>query len=132
LAAVVGLYVVGVTWFARTEARRSDPAQLRRAAGVSAAALILALPLPLHVPEGTASVLFPYLLVAFGFFVGRPAAWAWAQPEPARVQAAVKRAVLGLIVLDAILATAVAGTAGLALLLLLPPALVLGQWLYST
>jgi 4-hydroxybenzoate polyprenyltransferase len=132
LAAVVGLYIVGVTWFARTEARRSDTDQLRRAAGVMAAALVLALPVPLYLPEGTASPLFPYLLVGFGFLVGLPAARAWAKPEPARVQAAVKRAVLGLVVLDAVLATAVAGTVGLVLLLLLPPALVLGQWLYST
>jgi 4-hydroxybenzoate polyprenyltransferase len=132
LASVVGLYIVGVTWFARTEARRSDPAQLRRASAVMAAALALALTLPLQVPEGTSSRLFPYLLVGFGFWVGLPAERAWAKPEPSRVQAAVKRAVLGLIILDAVLATAVAGTAGLILLGLLPPALFLGQWLYST
>ncbi len=132
LAAVVGVYIVGVTWFARTEARRSESTQLRRAAAVMAAALVLALPLPLHLPEGTASPLFPYLLVTFGFLVGLPAARAWVKPEPARVQAAVKRAVLGLIVLDAVLATAVAGVAGLSLLALLPPAVLLGQWLYST
>jgi 4-hydroxybenzoate polyprenyltransferase len=132
LAAVVGVYIIGATWFARTEARMSDPAQLGSAAGVMAASLGLALLLPLHVPEGTASPLFPYLLVAFGFWVGRPAVRAWTKPEPARVQATVKRAVLGLVVLDAVLATAVAGSAGLVLLLLLPPALILGQWLYST
>ncbi len=132
LATVVGVYIVGVTWFARAEARRSESNQLRRATAVMAAALILALPLPLHVAVGTASILFPYLLVGFGFAVGMPAIQAWKKPEPTRVQAAVKRAVLGLIALDAILATAVAGPAGLILLLLLPPALVLGQWIYST
>jgi hypothetical protein len=132
LAAVVGLYIVGVTWFARTEARRSEIPQLRRSLGVMALALMLALPLPLHLPEGTASPLFPFLLVGFAFFIALPAARAIAKPEPTHVQAAVKRAVLGLIVLDAVLATAVAGTAGLLLLLLLPPALLLGQWLYST
>jgi 4-hydroxybenzoate polyprenyltransferase len=132
LAAVVGLYIVGVTWFARAEARRSDSIQLRRATMVMALALALALPLPLHLPDGIASPLFPLLLVAFGFAIGMPAARAWAKPEPARVQAAVRRAVLGLIVLDAILATAVAGSAGLVLVALLPPALLLGQWLYST
>jgi 4-hydroxybenzoate polyprenyltransferase len=132
LAGVVGLYIVGVTWFARSEARQSEAHQLRRAAGVMAAALALALPLPLHLPDGTASPLFPYLLVVFGFVIGIPAGRAWVKPEPARVQAAVKRAVLGLIVLDAVLATAVAGAGGLVLLALLPPALVLGQWLYST
>ena len=97
-----------------------------------AVALALALPLPLHRPEGTASPLFPYLLVAFGFAIGLPVYRAWVKPEPGRVQAAVKRAVLGLIVLDAIVATAVAGAAGLILLALLPPALLLGQWFYST
>jgi 4-hydroxybenzoate polyprenyltransferase len=132
LAAVVGLYIVGVTWFARTEARASETAQLRRATGVMAAALVLALPLPLHLPPGSAFVLFPYLLVAFGLAIGLPAIRAWAKPEPVRVQRAVKRAVLGLIALDAILATAVAGAPGLLLALLLPPALYLGQWLYST
>jgi 4-hydroxybenzoate polyprenyltransferase len=132
LATVVGLYVVGVTWFARTEAHFSETTQLRRAAAVSAAALVLALPLPLHLPDGTASPSFPYLLVAFAFMIGLPAARAWSKPEPSRVQAAIKRAVLGLIVLDAILATAVAGAAGLLLVALLPPALILGKWLYST
>ena len=49
-----------------------------------------------------------------------------------RVQAAVKRAIMGLIVLDAVLATALAGTVGLVILLLLVPALYLGRWIYST
>jgi 4-hydroxybenzoate polyprenyltransferase len=48
------------------------------------------------------------------------------------VQAAVKTAVLGLVGLDAVLATSLAGTAGLLVLLLLPPALWLGKWVYST
>jgi 4-hydroxybenzoate polyprenyltransferase len=132
LAGVVGAYIVAVTWFARTEARQSNPTHLRRAAGMALASLACALLLPLHLPAGTSSPLFPYLLVAFGFYVGLPARRAWAKPEPGRVQTAVKRAVLGLIVLDAVLATVVAGTVGLTLVLLLPPALVLGQWLYST
>ena len=39
LAAVVGLYIVGVTWFARNEAGRSDPFHLRAAAAIILAAL---------------------------------------------------------------------------------------------
>jgi 4-hydroxybenzoate polyprenyltransferase len=132
LAAVVGVYIIGVTWFARTEAQASETNTLRRAAAVMAAALVLALPLPLHRTPGTSSPVFPFLLVGLGFAIALPAARAWIKPEPARVQAAVKRAVLGLIALDAVLATAVAGLPGLLLLLLLPPALLLGQWLYST
>ena len=132
LATVVGLYIVGVTWFARTEAGHSELVHLRRATGVAALALALALPLPLHLAAGTSSVLFPYLLVAFAIGVGAGAVRAWANPDQLRVQAAVKRAVLGLVALDAVLASAVAGPIGLALLALLPPALVLGQWVYST
>jgi len=55
-----------------------------------------------------------------------------ASPGPREVQAAVKRCVLGLVALDAVLAAAFVGLPGLAILLLLPPALVIGKWVYST
>jgi 4-hydroxybenzoate polyprenyltransferase len=134
LAAVVGLYIVGLTWFARTEARTSNQAELAGAAAVMLAALLLALPLPYNKPAGTSSVLFPYLLVALGFAVGLPAWQAIATPTPPRVQATVKRALSALIVLDAILATAVAGTVGLVILVLLAPSVYLNRkrWLYAT
>jgi 4-hydroxybenzoate polyprenyltransferase len=132
LAAVVGVYVAGVTWFARREAAISQPAHLRSAAAAMAAALALALPVSLHVLPGTGSPLFPYLLVAFGFVIGVPVTRAIAKPEPPRVQAAVKRSVLGIIGLDALLATAISGTYGLLILLLLPPAMWLGRKIYST
>ncbi len=132
LALVVGLYIVGVTWFARTEARVSSQAALAGASGVMLAALLVALALPARFPLDSSSPLFPYLLVGFGFLVGIPAGHAIAQPTPLRVQAAVKRAVLGVVVLDAILATVLAGVLGLSILLLLVPALYLGRWLYST
>ncbi len=131
-ATVVGMYIVGVTWFARTEARQSKRSSLRGAALVMLAALLLALPLPAPLPPDTAAPVFPYLLVALGFFVGLPVHRAIVQPSPARVQAAVKRAIFGLIVLDAVLATALAGNAGLVILLLLLPAATLGRWIYST
>lgn len=135
-AMVVGVYVIGITWFARTEARHSQRAALGSAAAVMLAALLLALPLPVlpadSIGPRPTSPLFPYLLVALGFLVGIPAGHAIAQPTPARVQAAVKRAIFGLVVLDALLASALAGTIGLAILALLLPALYLGRWLYST
>jgi 4-hydroxybenzoate polyprenyltransferase len=132
IAAVVGLYIVGVTWFARTEARISKKNQLAGAGSVMAAALVLALPLPLCTADETSSVLFPYLLVALGFLIGVPATQAIAEPKPARVQLAVKRALLGLVVLDAVLATALSGATGLLILILLFPVLYLGRWIYST
>jgi hypothetical protein len=147
LAVVVGTYIVGVTWFARKEARVSKQLELTAGALVMLAALPLALFLPVlgtqfgrvenggprwFVLGGLGHFLFPYLLVAFGFYVGIPAAKAIRNPLPRQVQAAVKRAILGLVVLDAVLATSLAGMPGLLTLLLLPPALYLGNWVYST
>jgi 4-hydroxybenzoate polyprenyltransferase len=135
LALVVGLYIVGVTWFARTEARVSNQNALRGAAAVMLAGLLLALPLPVLLPEGHhSSFLFPYLLVGFGFFVGMPVVGAIDNPAPSRVQAAVKRSLMALILLDAVLASATAGVIGLVILILLVPSLYLNRksWLYAT
>jgi 4-hydroxybenzoate polyprenyltransferase len=134
LALVVGVYIVGVTWFARTEATRSKVPHLIGAAGVMLAALFMGLAMPavaLEQPEAT-TFLFPYLLVGFGFYLGVPIRKAIKRPEPRFVQAAVKRSVLGLIFLDAILASSLAGVAGLLIALLFLPARFLGRWIYST
>ena len=143
LAAVVGVYIVGVTWFARTERRagagRSRTSYWPRVSSRLALLLALLLRAKLHAGTGPAKALaalgtmwFPYLLVAFGFHVGRPVVRAIGDPSPRRVQAAVKRCVLGLVVFDAVLATMFVGLPGLLLLLLLPPAVLLGKWVYST
>lgn len=133
-AGVVGVYIVGVTWFARTEATESSRRHLGAAAAVIGLALALALVLRARVPvePGPGAILFPYLLVGFGFLVGVPVSRAIRTPGPREVQAAIKRCVLGLVALDAVLATAFVGAPGLAVLLLLPPALLLGKWVYST
>ena len=132
LALAIGVYIVGVTWFARTEEKRSDPKVLGRAAVVMLVAVLLGLAVATRVPPGTSSPLFPYLLVIFGFWVGIPILSAVRVPSPDRVQAGVKRSIFGLVVFDAILATVFIGTWGLLLVLLLPPAILLGKWVYST
>jgi len=134
LALVVGLYIVGVTWFARTEARRSERAFLQLAAVVMFVSLCLALVIPLYRPPGTSSPVFPYLLVLLGFLLGFPIYRAIRTPSPPLVQAAVKRCLMGLIILDAVLATGVGGIIGLALLVLLVPSVLLNwqKWLYAT
>jgi 4-hydroxybenzoate polyprenyltransferase len=134
LAAVVGLYIVGVTWLARKEAGISSPLVLTGAAVTMLGSLLLGLMLPARLPPGTGSPLFPYLLVFLGFLVGLPIGHAILAPTPARVQAAVRRALMGLVVLDAVLATGVAGTVGLLILLLLAPVIYLNRrsWLYAT
>jgi 4-hydroxybenzoate polyprenyltransferase len=146
LALVVGLYIVGVTWFARTEATLSKQGDLVAAAAVVLLSLLFALAVPSLLrpaPRGDGSLLaflrvglgqflFPYLLVAFAFYLAAPAVRAIDKPVPQRVQAVVKRAILGLVLFDAILAASLAGTAGLALALLLIPASALGRRVYST
>jgi 4-hydroxybenzoate polyprenyltransferase len=147
LALVVGIYIAGVTWFARTEARESKQGELAGAGAVMLGAVLLALALPALylsafgpedpedlVPRAVrwGQILFPYLLLGFIAYVGAAVGRAVARPLPARVQAAVRRAVLGLVALDAILATGLAGPLGLAVVLLLVPALYLGRWVYST
>ncbi|MBL8795892.1 MAG: UbiA family prenyltransferase [Planctomycetia bacterium] len=136
LAWIVGIYITGVTWFARTEARQSKQASLTGAAFTMLAALVIALPLPAWFDADDAQprgwLLFPYLLVAFGFALGLPLYHAIREPSPEKVQRAVKRCIMGLVVLDAILALGLAGPPGLLILLLLVPALYLGKWIYST
>jgi 4-hydroxybenzoate polyprenyltransferase len=136
LALVVGIYVVGVTWFARTEAQMSSRSALAGAAGVMAVGLLLALPAPAMVTEFHLAphpfVLFPYVLVALGFLIGFPISRAISRPTAAHVQKAVKQAIMGLVILDATLASAIAGIGGLVILILLLPALYLGRWIYST
>lgn len=146
LALVVGIYIAGVTWFARTEAEISQQGILTAAALVMLSAIILALALPVvgpvsrdedtNLPAYTevqiGQLLFPYLLVAFAIYIGSPILAAIRHPVPDQVQAAVKRCLFGLVLLDAILATVFVGPLGLLLLLLLLPASYLGRWVYST
>jgi 4-hydroxybenzoate polyprenyltransferase len=135
LAAIVGIYIVGVTLFARSEAGKSKKAVLWSAVGVMAAASVLAVILPV-VWWGTSDrwewIVFPYALIGWVLFLALPIQRALEQPEPSNVQAAVKRSIFGLIVLDAILAFALYGSTGLLILLLLVPAVILGRFVYST
>jgi 4-hydroxybenzoate polyprenyltransferase len=132
LAGVVGIYIMGITWFARFEAATSRKSALIAAAGALLGSLVLALGIPVWFARDTSSPLFPYLLAALGFWIGIPLISAIQRPRPALVQAAVKRSIMGLVVLDATLATALVGIQGLFILVLLFPALYLGRWIYST
>jgi 4-hydroxybenzoate polyprenyltransferase len=132
LAAVVGIYIVGVTWFARTEARASSRQALTLAACTMLVGLFLALAVPVLIDHARPAVIFPYLLIILGFLLGVPIARAINRPIPGLVQPAVKRSIMGLVILDATLATGVVGSPGLLLLVLLLPTLYLGRWIYST
>ena len=134
LAFVVGLYIVGVTWLAqhRSTSEQQETTNWSRSRDACQ-------PVPRTGDSrpccaGTPSPLFPYLLVALGVVVGLPIQQAIRKPSPERVQAAVKRSLMGLVLLDAVLATALAGSFGLLILLLLGPSLYLNRkrWLYAT
>ncbi|HMP60794.1 MAG TPA: UbiA family prenyltransferase [Gemmatales bacterium] len=134
-AGVVGLYILGVTWFARDEAGRSRRSTLALGLGCMAAAWLSLGILPLLFPrEINDAEKLVFLLGGLGFLIwlAIPLRQAWIEPEAGPVQAGVKRSLLGLIVLDSLLAFVWVGWPGLLVLLLLPPALLLGRWLYAT
>lgn len=146
IAVGVGVYTVGLTWFARGEAR-SGASSLRLLAGLlvmfAGIALIgyfpklrdYALPEAAQpdraVQMGVAWVL---LWVLFGFFAGRRALVAVAAPEPEYIQAAVKQAIFSLVIYDAAICAAARGPIpyAVAILVLLVPMNLLGRWVYST
>ena len=135
LAAIVGIYIVGVTLFARTEAVTSKQAVLWIAVGIMALTIPLALVLPLvwwGPSDRWEGVIYPLALLGWALALAVPLRRALTRPEPAWVQAAVKRCIFGLIVLDAVLALGVYGGGGLLIVLLILPAIVLGRYVYST
>lgn len=146
LAGGVGVYVVGITWFARGEALEgASRLRLAAALGVMLAgtaligsfpgwrdASLVAAAEPLRaVQMGGAWVL---LWVLFGFFTFRRAIVAVAAPEPEAIQAAVKQAIFSIVIYDAAICSAARDPRvyGLAILCLLIPMNVLGRWVYST
>jgi 4-hydroxybenzoate polyprenyltransferase len=135
LAAVVGIYIVGVTLFARAEAGMSGKPALWLGAGIMTLAPLLAVILPVvwwETSDRWEWLVYPYALIGWTIGMSIPIQKALIQPEPQFVQAAVKRCIFGLIVLDALLAMAVFGGSGLLIVLLIAPAVVLGKWVYST
>lgn len=133
-AAGIGLYVVGVTWFARNEAGSSPVWQLLAAMALMAAGVGLLAAIPLW-----RAVLFPQpwmyqvLLGLLALTVLRRALAAVFDPSPQKVQTAVKHSILSLIWLDAAVCAAVAPLPyAFAIAALLIPALLLGRWVYST
>jgi 4-hydroxybenzoate polyprenyltransferase len=133
-SAAVGVYIAGVTWFAGTEATMSRRRHLLGATAVIVAAALMGLLLPLwpEVAPPPEARWFPPLLCAWAVWLGLAIVRAVRSPVPENVQAAIKRCLLGLIGLDALLAFAVVGWFGLSILALAVPALVLGRWVYLT
>ncbi len=142
VAAGLGLYVAGITWFARREAAVSRRWQLGLATGVMALGLatIAALPwvdareaAPALAAGTSAAERFPFLIAVLALLILRRCFAAVLDPAPPRVQAAVRQAIFSLVVLDAAVTLAACGPLwATAVVALLAPTLLLGRWLYAT
>jgi len=134
----IGLYIVGVTWFARREAEQSRRGSLLGAtlvllSGIFLLALLYA-QWPPTFPRTIASPAMWYLLLGMlAFVIARRCGLAILDPSPHRVQTAVRHCIWSLIVLDASVALLVSSTAwSLVVLAYLIPTIALGRTIPST
>lgn len=142
VAAAIGIYVAGITWFARTEEKTS--ARLPLIGGAVLANLGMAM---LAATYSGQTLVLPWmwagevrpaalvlLVVAIALTVDRRIVNSIVDPSPARVQGAVKLMLLSIITLDATAVLASSGDIYLALAtaLLVLPAIIFGRWVYLT
>jgi 4-hydroxybenzoate polyprenyltransferase len=135
-AAGIGVYIAGVTWFARTEATTSQRSQLALGTIVAAGGLGLLAWLYRLLPPHMPTMDETYWLILIGllaFTIIRRCSTAVTNPSPLRVQLAVKNAIWSLIVIDAAVVLLVCSPQwALALLALVIPTMLLGTWIEST
>ena len=140
IAAGIGTYIVGVTWFARTEAAVSSRPQLLLATVVVLAGVALLALFPNTMKAEALADLqwqgpdrWRLLWIMLAVLIGWRLVKAIGDPSPGPVQFAIKQSILSLIILDAAVAFAFAGLFwSIMILILLIPAMFLGQWIYST
>jgi len=138
VAASIGTYIVGVTWFARTEAGRSSRWHL----GLATAVILLGIGMLWQLPGRCDRVVpilqqepgrFSLLIAVLALLIGFRCFRAVVEPVPHRVQTAVKQCILSLVILDAAACFVVRDVAGAVIvLLLLVPTVILGRWIEST
>jgi len=134
----IGVYIAGVTTFARSEARESGRMQL----GLGLAILIVGIAIVASMPAWATGTEWPPIHVGANWYVfwallalsiGYRCLRAVLDPQPPLVQAAVKSCIFSLVVIDAAAVLAVQELYwGVAILLLLIPMLLIGRWIYST
>jgi 4-hydroxybenzoate polyprenyltransferase len=135
VALALGVYIAGVTWFARHEAGTSPRWQLVGATGVINGGLMLLLAFVFHWPDGTSRGLG--VLLFLGFLVvslDRRLIAAWLTPTPEKVQGVIKTLLLSLVMLDAAIVLFVQPDVRYAIMViaLLAPALLLSRFLAVT
>lgn len=140
IAVGVGIYIAGVTWFARKEAAISKSVQLAAATATMMAGIALLATYPQRAPQeilagmaaGDTSV-WNFMWLVLAMLIGWRCLRAIITPHPGAVQQAVRQSIFSLILLDAVVAYGVRDLAGaLFILPLLAPAMFLGRFIYST
>jgi len=138
VAGAIGVYVAGITWFARKESERSSRLQLAAATLVMMLGIAMLGWLP-HWSDRLVPLLqlqpqrWYILTGASGLLIGWRCLRAIITPIPARVRMAVAHSVLSLIMLDAVACYATRGVlCATMILLLLVPAVFLGRWIETT
>ncbi len=137
IATGIGVYVMGVTIFARTDAHVSTRNRLVSGFIVLGSGVILLAAAPAlthHRPPIAVSSTGWYLLwAALGLITARRCLLAILEPSPRRVQAAVRHCVQSIIVLDAAVCVGYASAYwGFVVLAMLLPTFLLAWWLNAT
>ncbi|MDA1055577.1 MAG: UbiA family prenyltransferase [Planctomycetota bacterium] len=140
IAGGIGVYIAGVTWFARTEAKESSRMLLTFGVGLMAAGVMMLAFFPKIAPVELArrfhiepTFVWPMAIFLMTVTILRRCLVAVADPSPEQVQAAVKQSIVSLIVLDASVALLMADWPyAVGILALMVPMLLLGKWVYST
>jgi len=134
VAAGMGLYVAGLTWFARQEASISRRGQLISATFVINVGLATLVAFILHSPASNQRETSLFVLVVIAITIVRRLIRAIAVPTPRHVQTAVRTMLLSLIMLNATMILFATGDLSLSLTVisLLIPALLLSRWIPMT
>lgn len=135
VAAGLGVYIAGVTWFARHEAGTSSKAQLAAALGVINLGFALLVAFIMNWPRSPDLQMRSALALGLiALVINRRLFTALFDPVPAKVQGAIRTMLLSVIMLDASLVFFVQEnqTYAIAVALLLIPATLLGRFLAIT
>jgi 4-hydroxybenzoate polyprenyltransferase len=134
VAAALGIYIAGVTWFARHEARRSARPGLVGAAIVIHAGFVAFAAIPFQWPGDGDRWIALAGVALIAAFVDVAIVGAFKDGSPRNVQMAVRRQLLAIVLLEATMIYFKTGSVSLAgaTALLVIPAATLGRWIMIT
>jgi 4-hydroxybenzoate polyprenyltransferase len=138
VAGGIGAYVAGITWMARTEARRSNRLHLLGAlavmlGGIGLLASLAGLPDNLPGLQQISPQRWLILMGLLAVLIGWRSLWAVSDPRPQIVQMAVRQSILSIVMLDAAACFAKRDMAeAITVLIFLVPAMIFGQLFRST